>query len=186
VVLIIGITGACQRQELLNLKANDVEDLGEFMKIMLPITKTKVPREFTVTKGNFKDLNLVDMVRKYATLRPSHTPHARFFINYKKGRCTVQPVGINTFGGLPSKIAIFLELPSAKEYTGHCFRRTSASLLANAGADMSVIKRHGAWKSSNVVERYVDDSLENKKKIGKLLVGGEDQENTQIEKKNEI
>jgi hypothetical protein len=70
--------------------------------------KTKVPREFTVTKGNFKDLNLVDMVRKYATLRPSHTPHARFFINYKKGRCTVQPVGINTFGGLPPvKLQIF-------------------------------------------------------------------------------
>jgi integrase len=120
------------------------------MKIILPITKTKVPREFTVTKGHFKDLNLVDMVRKYATLRPSHTPHARFFINYKKRRCTVQPVGINTFGGIPSKIANFLELPSAKEYTGHCFRRTLASLLANAGADMSVIKRHGAWKSSNV------------------------------------
>jgi hypothetical protein len=49
------------------------------MKIMLPITQTKVPREFTVTKGHFKDLNLVDMVRKYATLRPSHTPHARSF-----------------------------------------------------------------------------------------------------------
>jgi hypothetical protein len=98
VVLIIRITGACRRQELLNLKVNDVEDLGEFMKIMLPITKTKVTREFTVTKGNFKDLNLVDIVRKYATLRPSHTLHARFFINYKKGRCTVQPVGINTFG----------------------------------------------------------------------------------------
>jgi hypothetical protein len=94
----------------------------------------------------------------------------------------VQPVGINTFGGLPSKIAKFLELPSAKEYTGHCFRRTSASLLANAGADMSVIKRHGAWKSPNVAEGYVDDSLENKK-ICKLLVGGEDQENTQTEKK---
>jgi hypothetical protein len=76
-----------------------------------------------------------------------------------------------------------LELPSAKEYTGHCFRRTSASLLANAGADMSVIKRHGAWTSSNVAEGYVDDSLENKKKICKLLAGGEDQENTQIEKK---
>jgi hypothetical protein len=27
-----------------------------------------------------------------------------------------------------------------------------ASLLANAGADMSVIKRHGAWKSSNVAD----------------------------------
>jgi hypothetical protein len=92
VVLIIGITGVCRRQELLNLKVNDVEDLGEFMKIMLPITKTKVPHEFTVTKGYFKDLNLVDMVRKYATLRPYHTPHARFFINYKKGRCTIAAI----------------------------------------------------------------------------------------------
>ncbi|CAH1381996.1 unnamed protein product [Tenebrio molitor] len=92
VVLIIGITGVCRRQELLNLKVNDVEDLGEFMKIMLPITKTKVPHEFTVTKGHFKDLNLVDMVRKYATLRPYHTPHARFFINYKKGRCTIAAI----------------------------------------------------------------------------------------------
>jgi hypothetical protein len=159
------------------------------MKIMLPITKTKVPREFTVTKGHFKDLNLVDMVRKYPTLRPSHTPHARFFINYKKGRCTVQPVGINTFGGFPSKIAHFLELPSAKENILDIaleFRRTSASLLANAGADMSVIKRRGAWKSSNVAEGYVDDSLENKKNICKLLVGGEDQENTQIEKKRNV
>jgi hypothetical protein len=49
--------------------------------------------------------------------------------------------------------------------------------------ELSVIKRHGAWKSSNVAEGYVDDSLDNKKKICKLLVGGEDQENTQIEKK---
>jgi hypothetical protein len=45
---------------------------------------------------------------------------------------------------------------------------------------MSVIKRYGAWKSSNVAEGYVDDSLENKKKICKLLIGGEDQENTKL------
>jgi hypothetical protein len=58
--------------------------------------------------------------------------------------------------------------------------------IANAVADMSVIKRHGAWKSSNVAEGYVDDSLENKNKICKLLVGGEDQENTlHIKKKHQ-
>jgi hypothetical protein len=110
---------------------NPKASVRKILKSFLQQQMTKI----TVTKGHFKDLNLVDMVRKYATLRPSHTPHARFFISYKKGRCTVQPVGINTFGGLPSKIAIFLEHPSAKEYTRHCFRRTSASLLANAGAD---------------------------------------------------
>ena len=101
----------------------------------------------------------------------------------KTRKCSVQPVGINTFGGLSSKIANFLELPNAEQYTGHCFRRTSASLLADAGADMSIIKKHGVWKSSNVTEGYVDDFLENKKKICNLIAHGEYTENRQVAKK---
>ncbi|KAJ8914344.1 hypothetical protein NQ315_011332 [Exocentrus adspersus] len=37
-------------------------------------------------------------------------------------------------------------------YTGHCFRRTSASLLADSGASIDVLKRHGGWKSASVAE----------------------------------
>ncbi|KAJ8980995.1 hypothetical protein NQ317_014862 [Molorchus minor] len=50
-------------------------------------------------------------------------------------------------------------------YTGHCFRRTSASFLADSGANLCTIKRHGGWKSSSVAEGYLEDSLENKKRI---------------------
>jgi hypothetical protein len=51
---------------------------------------------------------------------------------------------------------------------------------------MSVIKRHGAWKSSNVAEGYLHDSLENKKKICNLLVGSRSGKHPDWKKKNEI
>ncbi|KAJ8983545.1 hypothetical protein NQ317_006590 [Molorchus minor] len=66
---------------------------------------------------------------------------------------------------MPTDIVRFLKLPNSELYTGHCFRRTSASLLADSGANLCTIKRHGGWKSSSVAEGYMEDSLENKKRI---------------------
>lgn len=56
---------------------------------------------------------------------------------------------------------------------GHCFRRSSASLLADAGADLISIKRHGGWKSSTVAEGYMDDSIEKKKRCTNLILQSE-------------
>ncbi|KAJ8915302.1 hypothetical protein NQ315_014810 [Exocentrus adspersus] len=94
--------------------------------------------------------------------RPSST------IYYKSGKCTVQPVGINTFS-IPKKIAAYLGLPEPNSFTGHCFRRTSATFLADSGADIQVLKRHSGWRSSGVAEAYVEDSIENKVNISKIL-----------------
>lgn len=49
------------------------------------------------------------------------------------------------------------------QIVGHSFRRTSTSLLADTGADMLAIKRHGGWKSSTVAESYIDNSLKYKR-----------------------
>lgn len=46
------------------------------------------------------------------------------------------------------RCAQFLKLPDPLAYTGHCFRRTSATLLVNGGSDILQLKRHGGWKSS--------------------------------------
>jgi hypothetical protein len=62
-------------------------------------------------------------------------------------------------------------LPNPKEYTGHSFRRTSATLLADAGADLLTLKRHGGWRSSTAAEGYVQDSITSKRKIGELIAG---------------
>jgi hypothetical protein len=63
-------------------------------------------------------------------------------------------------------------------YTGHSFRRTSATLLANAsGTDILDLKRHGGWKSGTVAEGYISESITNKIQVAnKILHGNGDTE----------
>lgn len=49
--------------------------------------------------------------------------------------------------------------------TGHSFRRTSATLLANAGVDVLAIKRHDGWKYAYIAENYGNENLNNKKEV---------------------
>lgn len=72
---------------------------------------------------------------------------------------------------MSKKIATYLNLQNPQLYTGHSFRRTSATLLASCGGNILQLKQHGGWKSSNVAEGYIEDSLTNKKKIASMLQG---------------
>ncbi|RVE53695.1 hypothetical protein evm_001587 [Chilo suppressalis] len=79
-------------------------------------------------------------------------------------------MGQNKIGSIPREIATFLGLLEPPLYTGHCFRRTSATLLAESGADLLSLKRHGGWKSNSVVEGYIEDSIQSKSKICNSIV----------------
>ena len=59
---------------------------------------------------------------------------------------------------MPKIIATFLKLPNPELFSGHCFRRSSASHLANTGGDLVTIKRLVGWKSSAVAEGYIEQS----------------------------
>lgn len=137
--------------------------------IKLLNTKTKIQRNFTVSNNDEIGVDLMELYRKYVALRPKNINSRRFFIRYCNGICFNQVVGMNVIGKIPNNIADFLKLPNSIEYTGHCFRRSSASLLANAGGDILTLKRHGGWKSSSVAETYIDDSINNKLSIGEKI-----------------
>lgn len=123
----------------------DIEHItSNLMLIKIPNTKTKIPRSFTVD-GEFRNI-----VAKYEAFRPNYARCDRFFLNFQKGKCTNQVIGKNKLGKMPSDIAKYLELPDAALYTEHSFRRTSATLLADSGADLTTLKRHDGWKSSSV------------------------------------
>ncbi|KAJ8964256.1 hypothetical protein NQ317_004834 [Molorchus minor] len=155
--LILGIAGACRTNELVNLTVDDIEDVG-FSLI------TKIPRIFVVTDVG----NMLELFRKYLSLRPPHVKHKRLFCTTKQEN----PVGKNTMGKIPSVVASYLKLPDVACYTGHCLRRSSATLLADAGVDITTIKRYAGSKSTTVAEGYVENSIENKTKIAnQVLVG---------------
>lgn len=141
------------------MTVNDVEDKGSLLLVNIPDSKTHTRRSFTVVNNENENYRVVDLVRKYSSIRPKDADNTRFFLRYQKGRCFKQVVGKNTFAKIPSEIARFLNLENPEKYTGHAFRRTSATLLANTGIDILGLKRHGGWKSAMVAEGYVAESI---------------------------
>lgn len=141
---------------------NDIEDCKEYLVIKIPNTKTNIQRTFTVINKHDEQIHYLEICRKYIKLRPSLVKSQHLFLKYHNGKCSNQVVGKGTIGTWPSKIAQYLELQDPASYTGHSFRRTSATLLANKGVDVLGLKRHGGWRSSTVAESYVEDSLQNK------------------------
>lgn len=116
--------GACRRHELHKLELRDVENLKSALVVTIKNKKTKTLRKFTVT-GKYYNI-----CKKYMDLRPENCVAPQFFVNYANGKCTVQNVGINKLGNMGKKIATYLNLPNPNLYTGHCFRRSTAILLA--------------------------------------------------------
>lgn len=168
--MILGVAGACRREELYNMTIKDIEDRESFIIICIPNTKTNIQRTFTVINKKDENIHYLEIVRKYIKLRPNNAKSLHLFLNYRNGKCNNQVVGKGTIGTLPSKIAEYLKLKNEVNYTGHSFRRTSATLLANKGVDVLGLKRHGGWKSSTVAESYVEDSLQNKNQFAEKIL----------------
>jgi integrase len=176
----MGIGGGCRMDELHKMKIDDIEDRDNILIIQVPETKTNKKRMFTIVDNTKIGVSKLALYKKYSDLRLANTPTKSFFLGYRNENCTKQVVGINTFYKMPRMIAEFLKLPLPESYTGHCFRRSSATLLANTGANTLMMKRHGGWKSNSVVEGYIDESVENKKEIcNRILMGTSSTKNCQ-------
>jgi hypothetical protein len=46
----------------------------------------------------------------------------------------------------------------------------SQAHISHFGGDISALKRHGGWRSTAVVESYIEDSIENKKQTAMKIL----------------
>lgn len=84
---------------------------------------------------------------------------AKHHFNAKRKKFSRQPMERNVIAAVQKFIATFLNLEKSQQCTGHCFRRSPATVLVDSGASMTTIKHQFRWKSSTVAERYVDQRL---------------------------
>lgn len=103
-----------------------------------------------------------------------HPRHGRFWRHWRWEKWTSLPVGHNPLSETPRRIAEWLGKENLDTFTGHCFRRSSATAYANATGDKVGLKRLGGWRSDSVVERYIAESEHEKKKQA-LALGPEDE-----------
>lgn len=141
-MFICGLFGACRREDLYNLKANKVNFSAEFALFHIPPTENKRNKYFVVTG---KSLNIL---KKYAKLRPKNCKSDHFFIKYTKGKCCNQVVGINKIASVPKEIAQFLKLKDPHLYTDHAFRRSAFTTLVEPGGKLEQLKAITGWKSN--------------------------------------
>lgn len=155
-MLIFGICGALRCAEFTNLKCSQVEDINNKFLVSIQDTKTDIDRTFIIGPMFYSK------VKEYISLKPTDQFTDRFFIQYLNGKCHRQVMGKNKIGSVPSTIASFLQLENSSRYTGHCFRRTAATLLSNSGANMAMLKQLGGWRSDSVASGYIANSMKTK------------------------
>lgn len=158
-MLVFGTCGYLICNEILKMKINDVEDLGDRFLVTVLANKNDYSGQFIIRNMFYAQ------IKKYINLRRENSNTNRFFIHYTKGKCSNQPIGIHSIGQVPRYIAEYLQLPNADSYTGHCFRRTPAKLASDSGATMQMIKQLGRWRSDAIAEAYIENSLYNRQLI---------------------
>ena len=80
-----------------------------------------------------------------------------------------QNIGHNTTSEWGKVMARRLGIDDWEKYTGHCFRRTGATQIADNGASIIQIMQRGNWRSSTVAEGYVAESNSGNMTIAGLL-----------------
>jgi integrase len=110
---------------------------------------------------------------KYYTMYKSLVPatEGRLFLRFQDGKFIKAPIGKTMIAGVPRVIATFLGLENPHLYTGHALRVSSATVLADQGANSLTLKRHGRWKSEAVAEEYLRASKQVRGETASLLSG---------------
>ena len=136
--------GGMRRAELVALTWQDIEDCGKSGFLIVTIRRSKTDQagkghKFLVAGHPDPRLCAVEAYRKYQSriLEDLGVLEGRIFHQQRFGRYTQQPQGYHFPARLTKRCAKFNCL-DVDGFTAHSWRRTSATLLADAGALLSL------------------------------------------------
>lgn len=163
--------GALRTSEAASLSFDSVTVVEE--GIMLFIIRKKTDKagigETKLIPKN--DNKLLCPVAIFDVYKQSVPQHERLWVKYDKKleKFVRMPIGRNTLAKIASQVALFLKKNNAEMFTGHSFRVSSATVLADAGISTINLKRHAGWKSDSVAEGYIRNSKKQKVETASLL-----------------
>jgi integrase len=150
--------------------------------LLVSITRTKTDRAqlgttfvipylpHTTNAAGIDSVDPIELYKEYM-FKIEHIPAERFFLthNRKTDMYKNSPISKNTMASFPRLVAEWLKKDNPKVYTGHSLRATSATILADSGASLENLKRHGGWKSTSVAEGYIRESMQQKTDVAVAL-----------------
>ena len=174
--VVLGVCGGLRVSEIAALTFDDICFENGYFKVIVRRSKTDqagVGHQFYVSPSANKSRCFCDLIQRYINSFTDKQKTDRFFRKLgANGKATDRPIGVNTIGKYPKMVADALGLIG--NFTGHCFRRSSATIAADAGADLLALKRHGRWSSDTVAEEYVADSKQCKMQMANIFSDGQE------------
>lgn len=162
-VMVLGISAACRREEMYKLEISDFKETENAIIGKIRDAKFESSRTFVIEPP------FLEIYKAYAQLRVPGTGRTKFLMRFQGGRCHDQVIGKEKIGKMPREIAEYLKLQDPHKYTGHSFRRTSTTIFSDAGASIFELQQLGGWKSEAVTKSYVNESIGNKRRINRVL-----------------
>jgi hypothetical protein len=109
----------------------------------------------------------VSIIDAYFACFPPEEQHGRFFrkLKYSNNNMimgTKQHIGKHTASSYGIKMAEALNLPLPLAYTGHCFKRSAITVMADEGMTKPQIKAMTGHKSDTVLDGYIATSKINR------------------------
>lgn len=171
--IVIAYFGGLRCADLINLDVDDLEfDESTGMWVSYAISKQKgesVRNRFNIPIQFCSYLEAYDHA-----INRCGAGEGRLMKSYRvrkdnTGYYTKQPMGENLLRKFTVKMAQFLNLPQPEKYTGHAIRRSCASIMAEAGASSSQLKKHFNWKSESTSLKYIESTDSGKRTIADML-----------------
>ena len=144
--------------EVTHARAKQRSDCKE-TKFLIPRSGEQ-PNYAEIVEGYFYS---VRNVLGKSTGRCWYTGRNNVFIN--------APMGKNYLGKIPLEMAQRLELENPSQYTFHSYRRSAATVAADAGASPEQLKQHFGWKSSEMASHYITTSKKAITDVASKLAG---------------
>jgi integrase len=170
IVLIIGIFTLARGQELADLCWDEVVESERYTGYEVTIHRRKTcasrAEQHLLVPFDAFGLDFRELFSLYKSQSRSTTGHVPLFTTLQGAS-----LGRSTLAEAPRHVAEFLELPNARNYTGHGLRAAGAMQLANNGGTSVEIMMYGNWTSESAARGYLRESTASTIKAASLING---------------
>lgn len=169
--ILLAYYGALRTSEATYLTFRDINISSEGLLVTIVRKKTDKAGIGEVKLIPREDDPLLDPIKIFQAYSDAVPSKERLWLqyNHKLNKYINSPIGKNSLAKIASEVAKYLGKENPESYTGHAFRVTSATVLADEGISVTNLKRHGGWKSDSVAENYIRNSKKIKIDTANLL-----------------
>ena len=161
-IFVLACAGFFRINEVLHIKYGDVRFRSGYVAIDVTSSKTDQLRkgnEVVIASGSSVDTCPVTILRRYLTEIERYPIDSSHYIFRPLSKCRADH----------KLVSVNKPISYVSQFGTHSLRAGGASAAANAGVQDRLFQRHGRWKTVSAKNGYVEDRLDSRLSVSRML-----------------